>query len=119
MANGSRPSWGAPRSFWEQPLAVPAAASTGASQKPAPASSGRLGRVLGGKPDGRSTSFSDQTVRNIVYTSAGGSSLRVQLTNTFGSAPLQVGTVSVGVVLNGSMLVPGTSRTVTFGGKRR
>jgi len=64
-----------------------------------------------------STSFSDQTVRNIIYTSVGGNSLRVQLTNTFGSAPLQVGAVSVGVVLNGSQLLPGTSRTVTFGGK--
>jgi lysophospholipase L1-like esterase len=64
-----------------------------------------------------STSFSDQTVRNIVFASAGGSALRVRLTNTFGSAPLQVGAVSVGVVLDGSQLVPGTSRTVTFGGK--
>ena len=64
-----------------------------------------------------STSFSDQTVRNIIYTSVGGHSLRVQLSNTFGSAPLQVGAVSVGVVLNGSQLLPGTSRTVTFGGK--
>jgi hypothetical protein len=63
------------------------------------------------------TSFSDQTVRNIVYTSVGGDSLRVQVSNTFGSAPLQIGAVSVGVVLDGAQLVPGTSHTLTFGGK--
>ena len=64
-----------------------------------------------------STGFSDQTVRNVIYTSVGGKSLRVQVSNTFGSAPLTVGGVSVGVVLDGAQLVPGTSHTVTFGGK--
>lgn len=98
-------------------VAVPATASTGAAQKPAPASSGGWVASWAASPMAGSTSFSDQTVRNIIYTSAGGNSLRVQLTNAFGSAPLQVGAVSVGVVLNGSMLVPGTSRAVTFGGK--
>lgn len=97
--------------------AVPAAASTGASQKPVQASSGGWVASWAASPMAGSTSFSDQTVRNIIETSAGGSSLRVQLSNTFGAAPLQVGAVSVGVVLNGSQLLPGTSRTVTFGGK--
>jgi lysophospholipase L1-like esterase len=40
----------------------------------------------------------------------------VQLTNTFGTQPLTVGGVSVGVVLDGAQLVPGSTRTVTFGG---
>jgi lysophospholipase L1-like esterase len=61
--------------------------------------------------------FSNQTVRNIIYTSVGGNSLRVQLSDTFGSAPLVVGAVTVGVVLDGAQLVPGTSRHLTFGGK--
>jgi lysophospholipase L1-like esterase len=60
--------------------------------------------------------FGNQTVRNIVYTSAGGDEIRVQVSNTFGTAPLTVGTVSVGTVLDGAALVPGTSRAVTFGG---
>ena len=85
--------------------------------EPAQASSGGWVASWAASPIARSTSFSNQTVRDIIYTSAGGSSLRVQLSNTFGSAPLQVGAVSVGVVLNGSQLLPGTSRTVTFGGK--
>lgn len=71
----------------------------------------------GASPMAGSTSFADQTVRNVIFTSAGGSALRVRVSNTFGSAPLQVGAVSVGVVLDGSQLLPGTSRTVTFGGK--
>jgi lysophospholipase L1-like esterase len=61
--------------------------------------------------------FSNQTVRNIVYTSVGGDELRVQVSNTFGTAPLTVGGVSVGVVLDGAQLVPGTARAVTFGGQ--
>lgn len=60
--------------------------------------------------------FDHQTVRNIIYTSVGGNELRVRVSNTFGATPLKVGAVSVGVVLNGAQLVPGTSRTVTFHG---
>jgi lysophospholipase L1-like esterase len=61
--------------------------------------------------------FRDQTVRNVVYTSVGGNELRVQVSNAFGIRPLRVGAVSVGVVLVGAQLVPGTARTVTFRGK--
>jgi lysophospholipase L1-like esterase len=60
--------------------------------------------------------FNDQTVRNVVYTSTGGSQLQVRLSNTFGSSPLRVGAVRVGVVLTGAQLVAGSSRLVTFGG---
>jgi lysophospholipase L1-like esterase len=56
-------------------------------------------------------------VRNIIYASAGGDSLRVRVSNAFGSAPLAVGSVSVGVVLDGAQLATGTSHAVTFGGK--
>jgi lysophospholipase L1-like esterase len=61
--------------------------------------------------------FSDQTVRNIIYTSVGGNELRVRVSNTFGTTPLRVGAVSVGVALVGAQLVPGTSHKVTFRGK--
>lgn len=96
---------------------VPAAASTGAAHKPAGTSRGGWVASWAASPMAGSTSFANQTVRNVIYTSVGGRSLRVQLSNTFGSAPLRVGAVSVGVVLNGSQLLPGTSRAVTFGGK--
>jgi len=108
-------------------LVLGAAAIVPAAASPGPASAGlataakatRPGWVASwaASPMAGTTSFSDQTVRNIVYTSVGGNSLRVQVSNTFGPAPLAVGAVSVGVVLDGAQLVPGTSRTLTFGGK--
>jgi lysophospholipase L1-like esterase len=63
------------------------------------------------------TSFTNQTIRDIIYPSVGGDAFQVRLTNTFGTQPLTIGGVSVGVVLDGAQLVPGTTRTVTFGGK--
>jgi lysophospholipase L1-like esterase len=61
--------------------------------------------------------FTHQTVRNIIYTSVGGEELRVQISNVFGSTALSVGAASVGLVLDGAQLVPGTSHPLTFGGK--
>lgn len=61
--------------------------------------------------------FSNQTVRNIIYTSVGGDEVRLQVSNTFGTTSLTVGAVSVGIVLDGAQLVPGTARPVTFHGK--
>jgi lysophospholipase L1-like esterase len=62
--------------------------------------------------------FSGQTVRNIIYTSVGGSQIRIRLSNTFGTTPLQVGLVSVGAAATGAQLVSGSRRAVTFGGSR-
>jgi lysophospholipase L1-like esterase len=98
---------------------VPAAASVSSAARPTSSGAAQAKWVASwaASPMSGTTSFNDQTVRNIVYTSVGGNSLRVQMTNTFGSAPLTVGGVSVGVVLDGAQLVPGMSHTVTFGGK--
>jgi lysophospholipase L1-like esterase len=62
--------------------------------------------------------FSDQTIREIIYVSAGGEALRVHLSNLFGTRPLTIGGASVGVVLDGGELVPASSRRLTFGGRR-
>lgn len=96
---------------------VPAAASVSSAAAPTSSAQAKWVASWAASPMSGTTSFNDQTVRNIVYTSVGGNSLRVQMTNTFGSAPLTVGEVSVGVVLDGAQLVPGMSHTVTFGGK--
>lgn len=61
--------------------------------------------------------FSDQTIREIIYVSAGGDALRVHLSNLFGTRPLTIGGASVGVVLDGGELVPASSRRLTFGGR--
>ena len=60
--------------------------------------------------------FDNQTIRNIVFTSVGGDTARVQLTNTFGHKPLAVGHVTIAVAGSGASLVPGTVHPVTFGG---
>jgi lysophospholipase L1-like esterase len=61
--------------------------------------------------------FTNQTVRNIVFTSVGGNAVRIRLASTFGSAPLSVGDVTVALTGTGASLVPGTSHRVTFGGR--
>ena len=60
--------------------------------------------------------FDNQTVRNIVFTSAGGALVRLVLTNVFGTTPLQVGDVTVAVAGSGAAVAPGTIHRVTVGG---
>jgi lysophospholipase L1-like esterase len=55
-----------------------------------------------------------QTVRMIVAPHLGGDILRVHLSNRFGSLPVTVGPVTVGVQSSGPSLVPGSERSVTF-----
>jgi len=62
--------------------------------------------------------FRDQTIRNVIYTSAGGSLARVRFDNTFGSGSLLIGRAAIGVVAPGGELVPGSSLKLTFGGRR-
>lgn len=61
--------------------------------------------------------FTNQTVRNIVYTSVGGSRVRIRLSNTFGTAPLTIGDASVAVAETGAETVPGTMRQLRFDGQ--
>ncbi|TQM85102.1 lysophospholipase L1-like esterase [Saccharothrix saharensis] len=59
----------------------------------------------------------DQTVRNVVFLSAGGESVRVRVTNAFGTTPLRVGRATVAVQASGDAAVPGTVRALTFKGR--
>ena len=61
--------------------------------------------------------FTNQTVRNIVYTSAGGDRVRIRLSNAFGTAPLTIGDASVAVAETGAETVPGTMRQLQFSGQ--
>ena len=58
----------------------------------------------------------DTTVRMIVRPTLPGSAVRVQLQNTFGSVPLNVGAATIAARANGALLVPGTLKALTFGG---
>jgi len=60
----------------------------------------------------------NQTVRNVVFVSAGGDRVRVRLTNTFGEQPIDVGHATVARQGSGAEPVPGTLRTLTFGSRR-
>jgi lysophospholipase L1-like esterase len=59
----------------------------------------------------------DQTVRNVVFASVGGRSVRVRVTNAFGTAPLRVDAASVAIAGAGAAAVPGTMRRLRFGGR--
>ena len=61
--------------------------------------------------------FSNQTLRQIVHTSLGGEQIRVVLTNTFGTAPLDIGAGRVALRLTESEIVPGSDRALMFGGR--
>jgi len=61
--------------------------------------------------------FHDQTVRDIIYASVGGNTIRLELTNAFGRSLLEVGRVTVGVAGLGAGVVPGNIHPVSFGGR--
>jgi lysophospholipase L1-like esterase len=67
-------------------------------------------------PQGDGTTFNQQTLRQVVHTSIGGSVARVELSNVFGNRPLNVSDVHVAVSAGGSSIAAGTDHRVTFGG---
>ena len=81
-------------------------AAWGAS--PQPATNGNLSQI----------GFRDETIREIVLTSAGGYRLRVRLTNAFGSTSLTVGRAAIGVQSQGAGTVAGTTSPLYFDGRR-
>jgi lysophospholipase L1-like esterase len=66
------------------------------------------------------TVFRNQTLRQIVHVSIGGSALRVRLSNEYGDQPLVIGEARVARRpdrATGSQIRPGTDRRLTFGGR--
>jgi hypothetical protein len=62
--------------------------------------------------------FRDQTIRNVIYTGAGGSLVRVRLDNTFGGRVLEVARAAIAVAGPGAAVLPGTSGLLSFPGRR-
>src|ERR1700682_1532717 len=87
----------APRPAAGQPAAPPAA--------PAP----------GGQPT--PLSLNNQTLRQIVHVSIGGSRLRVVLGNEFGTAPLVIGAASIALRDKDAEIAASSSRALVFGGR--
>jgi lysophospholipase L1-like esterase len=61
--------------------------------------------------------FTDQTLRQIVHTSIGGSRVRVVLSNAYGTAPLTVGAAHVALREANAAIQQGSGRPLTFSGK--
>src|SRR6266404_8202351 len=74
------------------------------------------------------TVFSNQTIREIVHTTIGGSAVRIRLSNTFGTRAIRLDAVFIGLQeaglqeaglqKDGAALVPRSNHEVTFGGSR-
>jgi lysophospholipase L1-like esterase len=69
-----------------------------------------------GSAIGGSRSFDNQTVRQIVHISAGGTRVRVKLSNEYGEGTLIIGAANVALQATGSAIVPATNRALTFQG---
>jgi len=69
------------------------------------------------------TVFSNQTIREIVHTTIGGSAVRIRLSNTFGTRAIRLDAVFIGLQKlglreDGAALLPRSNHEVTFGGSR-
>ncbi|GAB3871103.1 hypothetical protein GCM10027610_134020 [Dactylosporangium cerinum] len=67
-------------------------------------------------PQSSGTTFNNQTLRQVVRTSIGGTAARLRLSNVFGSQPVTITNVHIAKRTSGSSIDPASDRTVTFGG---
>lgn len=65
----------------------------------------------------RDKPFENETIRNVVHTSIGGSRVRIKLSNLFGSRPVVIGAAHVAVRDKGPRIVTGSDRALTFSGR--
>ena len=68
-------------------------------------------------PQSSGTAFNQKTLRQIVHTSISGTSARIQLSNAFGSQPVQISDVHLARRSSGSSVDASSDRPVTFGGQ--
>lgn len=61
--------------------------------------------------------FNNQTLRQIVHTSIGGSSVRIVLSNAYGNAPLLIGAAHLALRDKSAAIEPASDRLLTFSGK--
>jgi lysophospholipase L1-like esterase len=65
---------------------------------------------------GRPQSFQNQTLRLIVHTSAGGTKVRIKVSNAFGDQPLRIGAAHIARRSAAADIDPISDRTLTFNG---
>ncbi|MFE2421483.1 SGNH/GDSL hydrolase family protein [Streptomyces hokutonensis] len=73
---------------------------------------------VGGEPGTEAAGMAGRSVRNVVHTSAAGTSARITLSNLYGRSPLTFTHASVALAArhDSSAAAPGTMRRLTFGG---
>src|SRR5262245_27693583 len=64
----------------------------------------------------RTPTFANRTLREIIRVSAGGSRVRIKLSNQYGDRPVMIGSVHIALRKSGAEIEPGTDRPVTFNG---
>src|SRR5438105_15289540 len=62
--------------------------------------------------------FNNQTIRLNPRVSIGGERLRVRISNAYGNLPLIIGAAMIALRDTGPMIVAGTGRNLSFGGRR-
>lgn len=67
-------------------------------------------------PDTAGEPLPPQTIRQIVRSSIGGDSVRIRLSNAFGSGPLKIGSAHIAQRLAGADTRPGSGHALSFGG---
>lgn len=77
-----------------------------------------VGSAIPGSTCPAGTGLTNQTVRNVVFLSTGGAQVRVRLSNAFGTQAVQVAHATVAADETGASAVPGSVRTLTFGGSQ-
>ncbi len=80
---------------------------------------GSWGSVPTTVPPASTTMFSNQTIRQTVHLSVGGSALQVRFSNEFGTAPLVIGEAHVGLAAGSQpsrSVAPGSDRRLSFAG---
>ncbi|MEU2234325.1 SGNH/GDSL hydrolase family protein [Streptomyces vietnamensis] len=68
-------------------------------------------------PNWSTAGFDDQTVRQTVRVTTGGTRARIELTNRYGSTPLRITGATVARTAEGGAVRPGSVRALTFGGR--
>jgi lysophospholipase L1-like esterase len=86
---------------------------------PAGGGGGRGQAAGGGAPAGPPpyVHYTDQTLRQIVRTSIGGSKARIVVSNDFGTAALNIGAASIALADKDGGIQAGSSRPLTFSGR--
>ncbi|MFC4586721.1 GDSL-type esterase/lipase family protein [Sphaerisporangium corydalis] len=107
-----------PRPFLVATLMAILLTALGAVTTTSPAAAATWTGTWAASPQNSGTTFNRQTIRQVVHTSIGGTSARIQLSNAFGNQAVTFDDVHVARRTSDSGVDLATDRVVTFGGQR-